>query len=360
MRPDIIDGFKNSVMSETRTSMLSVQYLRAFAALLVVWFHASSQWSRISGVPVSFPESGGQYGVDIFFVVSGFIMWITTSETTSPVTFLYRRFTRIVPLYWLATSILILIAYVAPQLLSTTKIDLFHTTTSFLFLPWHHPVTGSIAPLIIPGWTLNYEMTFYLLFAFCLLLPRTWLPIAVTTILTALVTIGAIFRFSSAAGIFYTNNIVLEFAIGVAVGQWFSREGSSFWLSISILVGCLILINFQILQLSHLSRSVKIGLPAALILFGCVFAELTFSAPRCRVLLFLGAASYSVYLTHFATLPIVRKFWLAVGYSEVSFGWVFILVSVIFSTVGGLICYLLIEKPLLALFRQSRVRAHNQ
>jgi exopolysaccharide production protein ExoZ len=342
---------------DTRPRIVTVQYLRAIAALLVVWFHASWQWLRISGVHIGFPESIGTYGVDMFFVISGFIMWTTTSEATTPIAFLYRRMTRIAPLYWLATAALIVVAYVAPQILSTTKLDLFHAAASLLFLPSRHPVTGSIEPLIIPGWTLNYEMAFYAIFAVCLLLPRKWLSLGVTVLLTALVTLGTTFNLSSTPAIFYTNNIVLEFAAGVAIGHYYTNVKSiAPWLSTSFLVGGCFFIGVQSALFSYLPRGVRIGFPAALILTGCVFIERSFSFPRSKGLLLVGAASYSIYLTHFGTLPIVRKIWLSTHGSEASFRWMFILISVIFSTIVGLVCYRLVELPLLTLLRTKRCK----
>ena len=141
--------------------------------------------------------------VDIFFVISGFIMWVTTvGRTLSPQEFLYRRLVRIVPLYWLVTAFTVLVMVVAPQAMQSSRFDLAHVVASFAFWPALHPVTGHYAPVLIPGWTLNYEMFFYVVFAACLLLrPAHRLP-AIVLVLTGCIALPLIVP--AATGGFYT------------------------------------------------------------------------------------------------------------------------------------------------------------
>ena len=81
--------------------ILPIQYLRGIAAILVVWFHATIQ---VDGVSTYFSSSFGASGVDLFFVISGFIMVVTTAgKDVTPQRFFVLRIIRVVPLYWLAT-----------------------------------------------------------------------------------------------------------------------------------------------------------------------------------------------------------------------------------------------------------------
>ena len=116
----------------------------------------------------------GQAGVDIFFVISGFIMWVTTHDRpTTPLRFMTNRIVRIVPLYWLITLAVAAMAFAVPSLFRGVVLTPEHVIKSLLFIPHYYPgMPTRVWPLLLPGWTLNYEMVFYLVFAIALLLPR--------------------------------------------------------------------------------------------------------------------------------------------------------------------------------------------
>ncbi|MCR5875270.1 acyltransferase [Phenylobacterium sp. J426] len=137
--------------------MRSIQYLRGIAAFAVLVFHAAERAGGHFGV--------GAAGVDVFFVISGFIMWVVTCrKTPSPGDFLMRRVQRIVPLYWAATLLVVGVALAIPGSFPNLQVSFEALLKSLFFVPYHD-AGGLIAPLIVPGWTLNYEMFFYLLFA---------------------------------------------------------------------------------------------------------------------------------------------------------------------------------------------------
>ena len=154
--------------------IVSLQYLRAFAAMLVVAFHACDKLAKMDNAnpAVAFPV--GLTGVDIFFVVSGFIIFVTARQSdATPLGFMRKRLIRVAPLYWVLTLFLAGVAIMKPEVLATTVFDLRHFVASMLFIPWQHPQIGAMLPLLIPGWTLNYEMAFYVMFAASLALPRS-------------------------------------------------------------------------------------------------------------------------------------------------------------------------------------------
>jgi len=163
----------------------SIQVLRAVAAIGVVFTHA------ITRLSTSFPGAsehalftglGGQLtvgdaGVDLFFVISGFIMLHVHrndfGRPGAPLRFMLRRILRIVPIYWLLTTLALVFLIFAPQLFTThyRGIYLPWIVGSYLFLPIAPP-DWNATPVVGVGWTLNYEMFFYAVFAGALLLPR--------------------------------------------------------------------------------------------------------------------------------------------------------------------------------------------
>ena len=156
----------------------SIQILRGMAALFVVFFHVSEmllQYTDRQGIFCRFASlwHTGAAGVDLFFIISGFVMVQSTRDkfqkNGSSSEFMLRRIIRIVPLYWLYTSVM-LVLVLLPFTLKNQVFSGWYTVASYLFIPVLNPASGLDLPLLAPGWTLSYEMYFYLIFA--LLLPR--------------------------------------------------------------------------------------------------------------------------------------------------------------------------------------------
>ncbi|NWG93561.1 MAG: acyltransferase [Parvularculaceae bacterium] len=133
--------------------ILSIQYLRAIAAVLVVALHSTIVIRR--DYAPEFPMfTTGEFGVDIFFVISGFIMWtIAAEKPTTPAAFLERRIIRIVPLYWAVT---IPTAFISTDAgLTFVLPDPWSLARSFLFIPEWNEKLAMAAPIVFVGWTLN-------------------------------------------------------------------------------------------------------------------------------------------------------------------------------------------------------------
>src|SRR6185437_14170487 len=132
----------------------NIQALRAIAALLVVFVHLAVPVAALGVAPF------GAGGVDLFFVISGFIMVYTTvGRPISGAEFLGRRIVRIVPLYWLLTLAVFGIALIAPTLLQFTTASWGQLLKSLFFIPFAK-ANGDVQPVLFLGWTLNYEMFF--------------------------------------------------------------------------------------------------------------------------------------------------------------------------------------------------------
>jgi exopolysaccharide production protein ExoZ len=284
--------------------LYSIQYLRAVAALAVVAFHAGGlRYGETFGI--------GAAGVDIFFVISGFVMWsIGSADRQSAPEFLIRRLARVAPMYWLLTSLLIAGALLVPAAFPRMKLDIFHTIASLLFIPARSPIDSQFLwPVLVQGWTLNYEMFFYVIFALTLLLPKNARLTAMLALFPALALAGVFGGGTSPLFLVYTDQIMLEFVAGILLARLFelgyrgSRRAGYFLLGAGMIGYGLVAIT----DLAH-PRLIVWGVPAFLVVAGLLAVELNGALIRSRVLTLAGDASYSIYLTHGITISLLGKF----------------------------------------------------
>jgi exopolysaccharide production protein ExoZ len=310
--------------------LLSIHYLRAVAAMMVVIFHIYQTGHLI---PRHIPEmeflTGG---VDIFFVISGFVMVRSTQgREITPIQFLTTRVQRIVPLYWIAT----LAAAVSIQGEWLRKI------ASFFFIPVINPEDGLLQPIVEAGWTLNYEMFFYLLFAVTLLLTERHRIWAVGGVLLGLVLLGWNNEPGSISH-FYARPIMLEFFFGMLIAQYNIKCPA-----IMVPIG----FGLMYLLLPILSdRALSLGLPAALIVAGVLSAET--KLPSWKLPSLIGDASYSIYLFHIPPLAFVVMLSRQFSLSGVSFG-ILALALILVVSIG---IHIVIEKPIIRYFGRLKMR----
>jgi exopolysaccharide production protein ExoZ len=302
--------------------ILSLQYLRGIAAMMVVFYHIHS---RVVDMGYEGPWAHWMRGgVDIFFVISGFIMWVTTAgRSIGPARFYRKRIARIVPIYWIATSIVVLLSASLG----------WHALASYLFLPFVHP-SGNVWPVLIVGWTLNYEMFFYAVFGAALLLPERLRIAAVAGVLGALVILGAIFDAAPEAE-FYMNGIVLEFVAGMVIGRLWNEDARLRIGWAGIVSGFAL---FALLDPLDLPRFVGLGIPAVLIVLGALSLEPVRELPVLRA---LGDSSYSLYLFHGFALIVTAKIWTALGLHWLAF----IPVALIGAGLAGYAMFRVVEQP---------------
>ena len=338
-------------VESSRQDIDSIQMLRGIAASMVVFVHIDNQLKYLGYRTL---ESGWlASGVDIFFVISGFIMWVSVERRPGMTagTFFMHRLERIVPLYWLISAGVLTITLVAPRLLHSTVFNARHALASFLFVPARHPLTGQFLPLLIPGWTLNYEMLFYVLFAIAIAAAtgssrRRFLIVA--TLITAVVLLGQALESRIDVMHFYSNPILFEFLAGIVVGILY-RAGqircSRLWF---LAIG----LGFLLFWLGPYLRAFGplTNLTAAtLIVAGALFSP-RISAPGLKA---MGDASYSLYLTHVVTLAAIGYVW-SLGLRQA--GRVPFMISAVTACfVGALLCYHLIERPVTERLRKLRL-----
>lgn len=328
--------------------VVSIQYLRGIAALMVVVFHLQPQLERMR---IDFlPPNWLAAGVDLFFVISGFIMWWTTWDSpTTPGRFMLKRIHRIVPLYWAITSFYVLVLLVAPRFMQSGAFEPAHAVASYLFFPWPHPVIDANHPLVTPGWTLNYEMFFYLVFAVGLFLPgRRARLVAVTGLLVSLVVAGLVFAPENAALKVYTSTMLLEFLFGMGIAVLATRGAL---LPPAAALACLAVGAAAWVAsdgfTSQATRFFWWGLPATLIIYGAVSWEQRRALPALPWLLLCGNASYSIYISHQLSLSAAGQVWrrtLDLPPLATTIG--FALFGLGVAVTVGLLCYFFVERPL--------------
>lgn len=287
-----------------------LQILRAAAAAMIVALHAHANW-EFSLFPLPTTKLGA--GVDLFFVISGFvIVYASRPYFATPggrSAFFLRRLIRILPLYWFALT-LRLVALAAAAFLGVKAFpSLQAILTSYFFIPHDSMGYGDAYPFPILdlGWTLNYEMFFYVVFAFFIVLPLERAVWATAGTLSAGVLIGAVFDLALPFS-FWLQPIVLEFVAGMVLAVLFLRG-----LRLPAVIGFAAAVSgLAIWALVDLSMFESYGNPgfysfARLFVLGggaillMVAATLTrgITLPRAaQPLAALGDSSYALYLLH--------------------------------------------------------------
>ena len=285
----------------------NIQALRGIAAMMVVFCHTAD---IATGGRQWFGASGGN-GVDLFFVISGFIMVFTTADgRAGPLSFMRNRFLRIAPLYWLMTLIVLVLAFVIPSGFKGTRPDLREFVLSLAFIPFLKAGSDGVQPMLFVGWTLNYEMFFYALFALGLTVRRPRFgAVGVIVALILLVLGGLLLRPEGVLASFYTRPIIFEFAEGILLGLvW---RGAAFnaaptyiaWLALAASAAAFTLAPGDAIT----GTVVGYGLLAAVIVGASLMLERRGVTVTWRWLQRLGDASYAVYLTHFFVIRGLEK-----------------------------------------------------
>jgi peptidoglycan/LPS O-acetylase OafA/YrhL len=288
--------------------IVNVQILRFFAALLVVVAHAHAEVLNIAARNFQAVSGIGLLdwglGVDIFFIISGFIMYFMMHDRFGrpgiSFDFLRRRIIRVVPLYWICTTMMLISIVLAAQMINNNGLDARHVVASYAFIPWPRE-DGELFPPLSLGWTLNYEMLFYVIFAAVLFLPKRSGLLAMAAIFVVLCAVG----YCAPAGAwplkFWGNSIIGEFLLGVALAEVYLR-GYRINVTaalVAVAIGLLLAIFlFQISAYQHVTRLVTGGVPAILITAAFTLSPSARFGRVTRLLALGGDASYALYLTH--------------------------------------------------------------
>jgi exopolysaccharide production protein ExoZ len=343
------------------TKIESVQALRAAAALSVAILHVLNEAISLNpGGMVSrwhnaFPWTAG---VDLFFVISGFVMVYASGELfgrrDAPALFMARRLIRIVPLYWAATTLFVLAALTARSSVSEGIGSIVNVAASYLFLPTWRP-DGTIQPIYSLGWTLNYEMFFYAVFAASIWQVRHRALGFVTLVLAVAMALHRVVPAAAAALVFWTDPIVAEFLFGMAIAA-VAGSGISLpdWARVVLIIVALVLVTTGHLFGIVGSEPIVRGAPMAMLVTAAVLGRVV-RVPG--TLLLLGNASYALYLVHPFAMRAMSLLWhwlelrgtlAAVGY---------IAVSLLLAIVGSIAVFTSFERPVGAWLRARVARS---
>jgi exopolysaccharide production protein ExoZ len=327
--------------ASTRLPMMhGIQYLRGAAATAVVLLHASQS--------AGFTIEAGAFGVDIFFVLSGFLMAVITGEASRPWPFLRDRMLRIVPLYWIA-SVAALCLGAAGIFWTPSRMQ---ALASFAFVPFGPPTAGpEFFPVLTVGWTLNYEMFFYCMFAGTLFLPRRARLPALTVLFVTIVAARGTPPPQSAPLLFWSDPIILEFLAGAWVGTFWRRDGAyrpPLGWALMAAAAVAFLVARHPGPASLLGSHVALSIPAVLLLLAVIqFERRPGGVERHRLPATIGDASYSIYLWHLFAIAAVE---LAVRALALPL-WTVFPIAVPAAIAAGIVGYRKIEEPLLAAVR---------
>lgn len=356
----MIQVIHESSVKQMRHEYRTIQALRFIAAFAVVVLHSSFYAVERLGSNLGVYAIGAN-GVRLFFVISGFVMIVSSigllDRERGWSTFALKRIVRIVPMYWLITSIKLAALLLVPAVVLHAKLDWGYVAKSYFFIPAMN-ADGQLYPLLGVGWTLVFEMFFYFLFMVALFLRRS--PLFVLT--PVMLALAAAFFFRQQdwpiAAQFWCDPIVLDFLAGMYIAAC-SQSGKkvvSWVAAIFLLAGLIYLfVPFPRFHYQSFSGSITTTIAASMVVLGCVTLEARMAAWIPRIMLFLGATSYATYLIHPIISPVIPHAFAKLGFYEPHLS---ILLSVAAALVAGAAFHLYFEKPVTD-FLNHRFKQHG-
>lgn len=348
------------IKASKKKTLVLIQLLRGIASLLVVLMHITVNYEDNSGHVFLFNifKFGGS-GVDIFFVLSGFIITYSNlqylEKPSSTGTFLKRRFVRIFPIYWLIITVFLLAQLALPAFYNTHfDTSVGNLLQTYLLLPGHMMLNGV-------SWSLTNELFFYLLFTLALLIPNKKYTLHLAGFYFVFLLVVAIGFPQVASENPYAEMLLfpmnIEFFMGIIIVLIVNRLPVS-WVYPLLITGIGLFITGALLNNAEvpvfssgsggaLNRVLLFGFPSFLIILAVVKLELSKAIRMHNIFLYLGDASYSIYLLH---LPVVAAFFKVTNKINIDNAAVLFLLScllIVMVCAGGIFIYQKIEKPLI-------------
>jgi len=335
-----------------------IQVLRAIAALSVAVGHtqrnailvAAANHREFDPILLDLTEAG----VDLFFVISGFVMVFASRDLFATpgggLVFLSRRIARIVPLYWSMTTIFLTAMLVSPNLIPVGRLGPAEILASYFFVPYYRPEEHWMHPVYSVGWTLNYEMFFYAVFGCVIAFPVKRALMVLTAVFCTLTVAGVIFRPAPGIFFFWSRPIILEFVMGAWIGYVRLTEFrvTNWTAAILVLAGAA---GFALQVISGIYahgywRPLVWGLPAAAIIAAATLSNWNIAARGVwKPMVLLGGASYALYLVHPMAVHAMHLLWVKLGLPAYASETVYFFVTLAPLPLVAVAIYLCFEKP---------------
>jgi exopolysaccharide production protein ExoZ len=339
------------------TSLTSIQSLRGFAALAVAFAHLSAVESKFGSSPILGNwTTVGFGGVDLFFVISGFVMvWVTRASqgvAKDVPKFLLARFFRIYPLWWLVLSLIVAVWLVKPEWVYSSNTAPPDFLRSYLLFP------AVNLPFHAVGWTLIHEVWFYIVFGALLLAPARLMP-ALLVVWATIVTVAALMLPAPDDPILalITNPLTLEFIMGTGIGLLATKHKLPA-ARIVLQLGCLVLVlsalsireNPPAIFVQEWPRLGLFGVPFAMILWGWIGLEQQ-RGPSARWSQSLGNWSYGLYLIHVLVFSAIGRLGAPLARPGSLDNLVLIIVALASAIFSAYVLHILFERPIQKLSR---------
>lgn len=337
-------------------SLNLIQSFRGLAAILVLIHHGA----KIGRDYVGYEYLGnifrvGWIGVDFFFVLSGFIIYYAhfhdLGQRHKALDFYKKRLFRVFPVYWFVTTVLVIMFFSVPEWGIGYETQLDVIIKSYILFPQPHD------PILNVGWTLVYEMYFYLLFGLLIFFKSNISKVLIFSWITGVfVNSFGILNFNNFYLSFIFSNYNLEFLMGCLIGNLVLKvklNQSHVYLIMSIGI-----LGIGLGAYFHLSGYLERYSTESMLVFGSTFSMLVLAAAKLdmsrkitipSIFLIIGNASYSIYLTHFYLFVFIFKLVSKIQFFENINQFVLFTILIIIVLTIGVIFHLFIEKPLNAL-----------
>lgn len=363
----------------------TIQLLRGLAALMVVFGHYCGYLNGVYSDPNLGPKlfPNAAFSVDVFFIISGFIMVYSTNRILKrPVLdFFIKRAFRIYPVYYLVLSLTILLYYIDYNSWSFFgDIASIHTIIkSFLLIPLD---ISAQAPfygysLVQTAWTLSYEIYFYIVFGLSMMMSVKYRSIiCITIIITLCILIqftltnnvttypyDATFNRQSILSniLFISNPIVLDFIVGVIIGEIYLKTKDNFWNKTGVYYIALGMVVFSAnAWLSTFGsghglfwkNGILSGGVSAFLFCGLLYIDKYHKLKLPTWVYYFGAISYSLYIVHIPLQIIFEKLQLHLMAIPLDNGFVKFISMIVFAIYVSAILHRFVEKPFIKISRK--------
>jgi peptidoglycan/LPS O-acetylase OafA/YrhL len=358
-----MDPVKAKLPSSGSGVLMSIQAARGIATFIVIVAHVQLYVAGKMNLPDLMPFYGVVgAAVDSFFVVSGFIMVYASERLFGQPggmrIFFLRRLARILPMYWITTTFVVIYLLATYGSLEAGGAPLSYVIASYFFVPITRP-DGWGTPVHGVAWTLNYEVFFYTVFGCFIFLSRRRIVFVVSTIFIALALASLAFGpFPNPWG-FWSHPLILEFALGMGLALAY-RDGvrigaTAYWGLLAVATAVLLWSAWRgdFFPPSANERLFIWGFPTFLIIAALVLSRTpALTGPFWRFCGFIGDTSYSIYLIHPLTITLPRLF-LARTIALADAPWLYVALMMVLAFVPGILAYVYLEKPMLDYFQRK-------